>query len=206
MEFDEKKRIKVIKLKEKKKTGLFIVNINLKLLIKKEMKKKLLSDCELKKIYMNYFYINIINKNNFNNKFMLISHSEYYLNFRVLFYLLILYVFNFLNHSSVVCLFNKSNLLYKSSEITLKTKGTGSIKRLSNNGFLLAGQCKVYLNDIYQNGYNIEYTINSNDNDNINTFKIICDVKMETAICMFSGCDKIIEIDLSKFDSSDVVL
>ena len=95
MEFDEKKRINKIKLKEKKKTGLFIANINLKLLIKREMKKKLLSDCELKKIYMNYSYINIINKNNFNNKSMLISHSKFYFNFRVLFYLLILNIFTF---------------------------------------------------------------------------------------------------------------
>ena len=206
MEFDEKKRIKEIKLKEKKKTGLFIENINLKLLIKKEMKKKLLSDCELKKIYMNYSYTNVINKNNFNNKFMLISLSKFYLNFRVLFYLLILYAYSFLNHSLVLCLFNKSNLLFKSSEITLKTKGAGSIKILSDSCFLYNGQCNVYLNDVYQEGKNIEYTINSNNNDNINTFKIICDSKMETAICMFSGCDKIIEIDLSKFDSSDVVL
>ena len=179
MEFDEKMRIKVIKLKEKKKTGLFIVNINLKLLIKKEMKKKLLSDCELKKIYMNYSYINIINKNNFNNKFMLISHSKFYLNFRITNFLLILYTFIFLNHSSVLCLLNKSNLLFKSSEITLKTKETGSIKILSDSQFLYDGQCNVYLNNAYQNGYNIEYTINSNDNDNINTFRIVCDLKME---------------------------
>ena len=149
MEFDEKKRIKEIKLKEKKKIGLFIENINLKLLIKKEMKKKLLSDYELKKIYMNYSYINIKHKNNFNNKFILISHSKYYLNLRVLFCLLILNAFSFLNHSSVLCLFNKSNLLLKSSEITLKTKGTGSIKIISDSLFLYNGQCNVYLNDVY---------------------------------------------------------
>jgi len=179
MEFDEKKRIKEIKLKEKKKTGLFIENINLKLLIKKEMKKKLLSDCELKKIYMNYSSINTINKNNSNNKFMLISLSKFYLNFRILFCLLILSVFSFLNYSSVLCLFNKNNLLFKSSEITLKTDWTGSIKILSDSSFLYDGQCGVYLNDVYQDGKNFEYTINSKDNDNINTFRIVCDLKME---------------------------
>ena len=46
--------------------------------------------------------------------------------------------------------------------------------------------------------------IKINDNDNINTFRIVCDLKMKTTNSMFYGCDKIIEIDLSKFDSSDV--
>ena len=110
---------------------------------------------------------------------MLISLSKFYLNFRILFCLLILSVFSFLNYSSVLCLFNKNNLLFKSSEITLKTDWTGSIKILSDSSFLYDGQCGVYLNDVYQDGKNFEYTINSKDNDNINTFRIVCDLKME---------------------------
>ena len=67
MEFVEKKRINEKKLKEMKKIGLILENSNRKLLIKNKMEKKLLSDCDKKNIYINYSYINIRNKSNFNN-------------------------------------------------------------------------------------------------------------------------------------------
>ena len=169
MEFVEKKRINEKKLKEMKKIGLIFQNSNRKLLIKNKMEKKLLSDCDKKNIYINYSYINIRNKSNFNNRFVVRPQSIIHLNFRVLFRLLILYFFTFINYSSVQCIFNKINLLLKSSEITLKTKGTGNIKIISDNFFLNYRPTSIYINNVLKTSITNTYNLGYYNNDDINT-------------------------------------
>ena len=200
MEFNLKKTAleTETKLKEKKKIYLIIENGNRKLITK----QKPTYDCDENKLNINYSYLNIRNNSNFNNKFILTVQSK--LHFRPLFYLLILYALSFINHSSALCLFKKSNLLVKLEEITLKTKGSGTIKILSDSRFLYTSQCNIFINNEHQNELSIEYPFNSNDNDDINTVRITWESKMDTTIGMFTGCNKIIEIDLSKFDTSDV--
>ena len=198
MEFNLKKTALETKLKENKKIYLIIENGNRKLITK----QKFIYDFDENKLNINYSYLNIRNKTNFNNKFILTFQSK--LHFRALFYLLILYALSFINHSSALCLFKKSNLLVKLEEITLKTKGTGTIKILSDSRFLYTSQCNVYINNDDENELSIEYPFNFNDNDDINTVRITWESKMDTTIGMFTGSNKIIEIDLSKFDTSDV--
>ena len=204
MEFVEKKRINEKKLKEMKKIGLIFENSNRKLLIKNKMEKKLLSDCDKKNIYINYSYINIRNKSNFNNRFVVRPQSIIHLNFRVLFRLLILYFFTFINYSSVQCIFNKINLLLKSSEITLKTKGTGNIKIISNSFFLNYRPTSIYINNVLKTSITNTYNLGYYNNDDINTIRIIWNSNPTSTISMFSGCNNIIEMDLSKFDTSNV--
>ena len=187
-----------------KKIGLIFENSNRKLLIKNKMEKKLLSDCDKKNIYINYSYINIRNKSNFNNRFVVRPQSIIHLNFLVLFRLLILYFFTFINYSSVQCIFNKINLLLKSSEITLKTKGTGNIKIISNSFFLIYRPTSIYINNVLKTSITNTYNLGYYNNDDINTIRIIWNSNPTSTISMFSGCNNMIEMDLSQFDTSNV--
>ena len=126
------------------------------------------------------------------------------MNFRVLFRLLILYFFTFINYSSVQCIFNKINLLLKSSEITLKTKGTGNIKIISDSYFLNYRPTSIYINNVLKTSITNTYNLGYYNNDDINTIRIIWNSNPTSTISMFSGCINIIEMDLSKFDTSNV--
>jgi len=166
MEFDEKKRIKEIELKEKNKIHLILENSN--------------------------------------NKFIIRPLSKFYISFRALFNSLILYSFIFINYSSVLCIFNKSSLLFKSSEITLKTKGTGNIKIISDSFFPNYIPTNILINDVPKTQITNAYNLGYYNNNDINTIRIIWDSNPTSTISMFSGCNNIIEMDLSKFDTSQV--
>ena len=85
-----------------------------------------------------------------------------------------------------------------SSEITLKTKEIGNIKILSDNFFNNYKPCEVKINGNPKN-INNSYVFDS-ESITIITWNININSTKE----MFSNCDKIIEIDLSNFDTSQV--
>ena len=63
----------------------------------------------------------------------------------------------FVNSSSILCLFNKRSLLFKLSEVILKTKGNENIKILNNEYFILHKQNEIYINDTRQNEIRNQY-------------------------------------------------
>ena len=115
-----------------------------------------------------------------------------------------LYIISFINYTLILSGFNKRNILFELSEITLKTNGIGIIKIFSDNFFKDYNQCDIYINNILQNETKNEYNF-SYQKDEINIVKITWNITLKTAMNMFFGCDKIIEIDLSKFESSNII-
>ena len=87
----------------------------------------------------------------------------------------------------------------QSSSITLTIKGTGYI-HIFNPSFD-SKLCKVIINDdeinISDNKYNFTNTTNK--------VKLIWDESLTTCESMFEGCDDITEINLSNFDTSNVI-
>ena len=97
---------------------------------------------------------------------------------------------------------NQRNLQEIDSFIILKTIGAGDITILSNEFFTKNNLIEVQLND---NSTNISYQYDLNCSENqTNTFKITFNKTLNSTSQMFSGCDKIIEIDFSNFDSSNI--
>ena len=106
---------------------------------------------------------------------------------------------------NIFCLI-KSNIfdlsyIRNTSKITLKIKGTGNLNILSNNFENFS-----YLNEVFINGNRTEtvankYEFSKTDND--------VELRFEDSITscrnMFNGCSKIIEIDLSNFNTSKVI-
>ena len=121
---------------------------------------------------------------------------------KLYFFLNMIALFISFNFDSGEC--NQKNILFKFSEITLKTKGTGNIKLLSEKFLNEYTPYKLYLDDslldivIDKNGYNFD----SNYLGTINTFRIIWNVTILKTDSMFNGCNNIIELDLSKFNTS----
>ena len=93
---------------------------------------------------------------------------------------------------------NRRNILSKISEVTLKIEGTGDINIFADD--FNFREYEVYINgnlqNISKNIYNFE--------NNINDVKIIFKENPTSTAYMFYGCENIIEINLSKFDSSQV--
>ena len=88
-----------------------------------------------------------------------------------------------------------------SSEITLKVKGPGNnVKILSESFFQKYNEFRVYLEGSPnpQSESKNYYAFNNEIND----IKIVFYKPMTTTKEMFNNCDKIIEINLSKFDTS----
>ena len=94
-------------------------------------------------------------------------------------------------------IYNKRRALTQNSEITIKINTLGN-QSIVNSAYY---QCP---NEIYLNGIKIDdeniCTINLTNETNI--IKMIWYNKFKTCSHMFSGLDKIVEIDLSKFDTS----
>ena len=200
--YNKRKDEKEIRIKLKKKNQKIIKNNKLKL-SKDKKKKKFISiyNNEMKK--MNVSYIIQRKNNNFNNNILQIFLMKFPIKFRRLFSMLIFYIIIFINFTSILSEFNKRNILFESSEITLTINGTGPIKFLSDNFFQLYKPCQIYINNILQteikNEYNFDY-----QNYSINFLKIIWDINIITTESMFSGCINITEIDLSKFETSNI--
>ena len=130
------------------------------------------------------------------------AKKKFHIYLRVYIYLLILCIISLLKYETILCKFNKRSFLFKLSEVTLKTNGTGTYKILSDYFFQLYNQCQIYINDIFQNETKNEYDFNYSNNG-IHKIRIIWDINVNTTFSMFSGCNHITEIDLSKFETSN---
>ena len=66
-------------------------------------------------------------------------------------------------------IFTKSNqnILFNLTEVTLKVKGVGYIKILSDYFFQRYNQCEIYINGILQNITNNSYYLNHTENEDI---------------------------------------
>ena len=125
-------------------------------------------------------------------------------NFEIYFVIFQLILISFINFFQAFIESNKKNYLMKSFEVTLKISETGNVKILSDKFFNRYNQCEIYINNQTQNNINNEYEFYLTKN-NINTVKIIWKiVSITNTESMFSDCNKIKEINLSKFDSSEV--
>ena len=124
------------------------------------------------------------------------------INFKTYFSLLQLYIIIFIN-SSVNCELYKRIFLFKLSEITIMTNGSQIIKYLSEEFFNKFIPCQLYINNNSQT--EIKYEDLFDNINSINIIRIIWDKSINTTVSMFSNCNKIIEIDLSKFDASEVI-
>ena len=139
----------------------------------------------------------------FKNKKILLNKNKFYINLSLYFSIFKLYILIFINYlinSYGLC---KRNLLFKLSEITLKINDAGNIKILSDNFFRLYNSCSIYINNI-QNEIKNEYNFQYENNNNISIVRIVWDIGISNTESMFSGCNKIIEIDLSKFYTLNV--
>ena len=142
-------------------------------------------------------------KNYVNNNILLLVQNKLPNYFRKYISLLILYIIIFINYTIILCEFNNRNLLFKLSEVTLKTNITGTIRILSLSFFQKYRPYKIYINGEEKNEINNEYILEHQNND-INVIKISWDISMDTSVSMFKGCYNITEIDLSKFETSNI--
>ena len=123
--------------------------------------------------------------------------------FKKLYFSLNMFIF-YINIILLLCKYKQRTLFFKSSEVTLKIKETGNIKIFSDNFFKKYSHCEVYLNDSFFGKDNNEYYFESYNSNKINIIKIIFNDSILTTKNMFEKCDKIIEIDLTNFDTSKV--
>ena len=170
---------------------------------KNKSEKNFISLFNNEKISLNYSYIRHKRKNYVNNNILLLVQNKLPNYFRKYISLLILYIIIFINYAIILCEFNNRNLLFKLSEVTLKTNITGTIRILSLSFFQKYRPCKIYINNEEKNEINNEYILEHQNND-INVIKINWDIGMDTAEKMFQGCYNITEIDLSKFETSNI--
>ena len=204
MEFNNlRKNEKETKIKTTKKIKLLFEYQDSRL-SKRKPNKNLVSEYNIVKEDINKSYIDFQEIKNRNKKILFITRNKLQINFRKYFFLLKLYIIILINYSLILCKFNKRILLLESSEITLKTKGTGTFKILSDSFFQLYNQCQIYINDNNQTEIKNEYNFNE-QNNGLNIVRITWDIKINTTRNMFSGCSNITEIDLSKFKTIDVI-
>ena len=118
-----------------------------------------------------------------------------------------------LNFSFLFIESKRRNILLKFSEIRLKLKMISEYEEdyeyhfnedayiLSDSFFKIYNQCDIYINeskkDVIKNKYPFVYSKND-----IYFIRIVWNISIYTASYMFDFCEKMIEIDLSNFDSS----
>ena len=107
----------------------------------------------------------------------------------------------FLKFIFILSEFNQENLFFKFSEVTLKLKGTGNTKMLSDDFFKIYNPNEILLNDSILNVTTNNIHLN---NSEITTIKIIWNNEIKSLDNMFKDCDSIIEIDLSNFNTSQI--
>ena len=118
--------------------------------------------------------------------------------------LLLYYIIIFLNFSILVVGCQQRNFQENYSYIILKTNGTGNIRIIGREDrYLGCMPNQIYINNNETNKIAREYYFENSAN-NINIFKLIWSEKINTTSNMFFICEKIIEIDLSHFDTSQV--
>ena len=93
------------------------------------------------------------------------------------------------------------------SEIIIKIKGKG-YQSILNEEFICPDF--IFINDRVDNILNNsdcrKIYISSEENSEINTVKLVWNSKLQHTISMFKELSNIIEVDLSNFDSSEVII
>ena len=165
--------------------------------INKEIKES--EDENKKYTYKNYYNGNNIKKrlmkNNNNNKN---NNNKIYIFYFYYFY----YFINIQIFSSpfIKCYYRK--IEFSSSYINLKINTTGNITILSKD--YKGGNPDIIT--INNENYTMDNIINfTNSENNIINITLIWNNNLNSSSCMFSGCNDIIEIDLSHFDTSNVI-
>ena len=156
----------------------------------------------------NFKFNNNINAKNSNtiylkSKSLLMYQSKLFFKLITYFHLIKLYIIIFMNRLSISFEFNKRNFLLKTSEVTLKIKDIGNIQILSAEFFQKHNKCSIYINDNLQTTTKNKYGLTLQESG-INTVRIIWNVKINSTYSMFAECNKIVEINLSKFDTTCV--
>ena len=179
MEYYHKRKEEInIKLKEFNKNKESLKEKNHKILKIKEMNRKFLFEKYSKKLI----------------------HIQFI--FKIYFLILKSLLISFMNFSRIFVENELKSYLLKSYEITLKIKGSGNIKILSDSFFNKYNPNRIYINNTISLLKN-EHNFNNSENY-INIVKIIFNIgKIVTTESMFYNCSKIIEINLSKFDTSE---
>ena len=154
----------------------------------------------------NFKFNNNINAKNSNtiylkSKSLLMYQSKLFFKLITYFHLIKLYIIIFMNRLSISFEFNKRNFLLKTSEVILKIKDTGYIQILSAEFFQKHNKCSIYINDNLQTTTKYDLTLQESG---INTVRIIWNIKINSTDSMFAECNKIVEINLSKFDTTCV--
>ena len=191
---------------EKKKTEKIYKNNNQFLSKMRKEEKNFMPKCRKKITTLSNTHILILNEIN-HPKNKNIYHIIFVINFKKYFFFLKLYTTIFIYLLSIISVVNKENkenYFFKSSKVTLKIKESGYINFLSEHFFNLYKPSEIYINDkIKSEIINYKYFFYL-QNNTINIVRIIWNFIMDNTSYMFDGCDKIIEIDLSKFETSDI--
>ena len=108
----------------------------------------------------------------------------------------------FITLSSLICRFKQENFLFKLSEVILKINGIKNASILSDTFFRSYIPCQIYINDSLEDNIANRYDFKESE---INTIKIKWNNTIETTSYMFNNCNKIIEIDLSYFNSPNII-
>ena len=155
-----------------------------------------------KKIIKTYKSIFFYTQDNYiNDKYLLYIQN----NFKIYFSIFTLLLISSINFFKFFIESNRKSYLFKSYEISLKIKGNGNFKILSDSFFDKYKPSEIYINNGTQNDINNFYTFDNQENYN-NTVIIIWDVeKINTADSMFSNCNQIIEINFSRFNTSEII-
>ena len=133
--------------------------------------------------------------------------SYYKIKYKKLYFLLNLIV-SFINICFFSCENSNEKILSKLSEVSLMINGNGNIKLFSDEFLRKYNHCDIYVNDIFFdkkiNEYFIDSNLNYSENISLTFVKIVWNDTILTTRNMFENCYKIIEMDLSKFDASNV--
>ena len=137
-------------------------------------------------------------KSPINNKsFSKINSSLYIILGKLIHIILVISIYLFINFSEC----SQRNILIKLSEISLKVKGpSSSVKILSDSFFENYKQFQVYIGSRAQKELTNVYALYNE----INYINIIFNISVTTTNKMFYYCSNIIEINLSKIDTSQV--
>ena len=176
------------------KINLYIVSITVKFL--KGFKKCIEQD-DLNE--MNIFQNNNEkqNKSNFLIKKNILKYPQYFQQNNIILYSIMI----FINSIILLCQCNKDKILFNFSEITLKVKGNGNIIILSDNFYQSYKPSKIYIIDSLENIATNKYYFN---NSEIHTLRIEWNTIINNTNEMFMDCNKIINIDLTNFNTVNV--
>ena len=114
------------------------------------------------------------------------------------FYEFLRFIISFINFFSLFVKLNQKKILFKLSEITLKVKGVGNIKILSDSFFQRYNQCEIYINGILQNITNNEYYLNYIETTALNISKNESESKVTNEYIKYSNNTEKINVNSSK--------